>query len=71
MLDKKKNYNYLEELEADIINKHGWKRSRKEHLQRIKRQLKTNLFSRNIVYGLNTWTSPSCKILGSILKMEP
>ena len=69
--EKKKNYKYLEILEADAIKQVEMKEKvKKEYLRRIRKLLKTKLYSRNLIKGINTWAIPPCKILGAILKVD-
>ena len=43
----------------------------KEYFWRTRKLLETKLYRRNLIRGINTWAVyPSCKILGTVLKMN-
>ena len=55
ILGEKENYKYLRILELDIIKKEKMKEKiRKENLRWMRKLLKTNLWSRNLIKGINT-----------------
>ena len=41
-----------------------------EYFRKARKLLKTKLNSRNLIKGINTWAVPSCKILGTIFKVD-
>ena len=43
---------------------------KKDYLRRTRKALETKLHSRNFIKGMNTWVFSSCKIFGTIIKME-
>ena len=53
---EKETYEYLGILEADTIKQVEMKEKiQKEYLRRIRTQLETKLFNRNLIKGINTW----------------
>ena len=56
---EKEIYKSLEILEADIIRQEEMKvKIKKEYLWRIRKLLKTKLYTRNLIKGINTWAVP-------------
>ena len=55
---EKENYNYLGMFEADTIKqaemKKKKKKKRKEHHRRTRKLLKSKLYGRNVIKGINT-----------------
>ena len=47
-------------LEANMIKQEEMKeKSKKEYLRRIRKLLKTKLYNRNLIKGINTWADPT------------
>ena len=68
-LEEKETYKYLGILEADTIKQVQMKDMiRKEYLRRTRKLLETNLSSRNLIKGINTWAMPLVRYLGPFLK---
>ena len=70
-LREKENYKYLGMFAADTIKQAEMKekKTRKEHLRLTIKLLKTKLFSRNLIKGINTWAAPPLvRYLGPFLK---
>ena len=68
-LGEKKNYKYLDILEADTINQVEMKdKIRKEYLRRTRKLLETKISSRNLIKGINTWAVPLVRYSGTFLK---
>ena len=68
-LGEKETYKYLGILEADIIKQVEMKEKiQKEYLRRSKKLLETELYSRNLVKGINTWASTLVRYSGPFLK---
>ena len=69
-LGEKENYKYREILETDT-NKQvemRFKKKRNEYLRWRRKLLETNLYSRNLIKGINTWAAPILRCLGRFLK---
>ena len=68
-LGEKETYKYLGILEADTIKQVEIKEKiKKEYLRRTRKLLKTKLYSRNLIKGINIWTVPLIKYSGPFLK---
>ena len=71
MLEEKENYKYLGILEANSINQTEMEEKIfKKNLRIIRKLLKTKLFKHKSYQWNKLLSSPPCKILWSILKME-
>ena len=58
-LREKETNKYLVILEADTIKQVDMKgKMKKEYLRRMRKLLKTKLYSRNLINGINTWAVP-------------
>ena len=69
MLAENKTYKYLGILEADTIKQVEMKNKiQKEYLRRTRKLLKTKLYNRNLIKGINTWAVPLIRYLGPFLK---
>ena len=69
MLGEKETYKYLVILQADTIRQVEMKEKiRKEYLRRTRKLLKTKLYSRNLIKGINTWAVPFVRYLLPFLK---
>ena len=66
---EKETYKYLGILEADTTKQVEMKEKiQKEYLRRTKKLLRTKLYSRNLIKGVNTWVVPFIRFLGPFLK---
>ena len=66
-LGEKETYKYLVIL--TLSNKRRWKKKSKEdHFMRTRKLLETNLCSRNLIKGINTWAVPLVRYSGPFLK---
>ena len=62
-------YKYLGILEADTIRQQEMKEKiQKEYLRRARKLLRTKLYCRNLVKGINIWAVPLIRYLGLFLK---
>ena len=69
MLGEKETFKYLDILEADTIKQAEMKEKiKKEYLRRTRKQLETNLFSRNLIKGINTLSTVRVRYWGLFLK---
>ena len=69
MLGEKEVYKYLGMLEADTIKQMEMKEKiKKEYLRRIRKLLETNLYSRNLIKGIDTWAVALVRYSGLFLK---
>ena len=68
-LAENETYKYLGILEVDTIKQVEMKEKiRKEYLRRTRKLLETNLNSRILIKGINTWTVPLVRYSGPFLK---
>ena len=62
-------YKYLGILEADTMKQAEMKEKiKREYLRRTRKLLETNLNSRNLIKGINTWAVPLVRYSGPFLK---
>ena len=68
-LGEKESYKYLGILEVDTIKQQEMKEKskKKEYIRRNKKLLKTKLYSRSLVRGVNVWAVALVRYLGSFL----
>ena len=68
-LGEKETYKYLGILEIDTIKQVEMKENiKKEYLRRTRKLLKTKLYSRNLIKGINTWAVLLVRYSGPFLK---
>ena len=68
-LGEKETYKYSGILEADTIKQVEMKEKiKKEYFRRTRKLLKTKLYSRNLIKGINTWAVPLVRYSGPFLK---
>ena len=66
---EEETYKYLGILETDTIKQVEMKdKIRKEYLRRTRKVLETELSSRNLIKGINTWAVPHVRYSGPFLK---
>ena len=68
-LGEKEIYNYLGIMEADTIKQAEIKKKlKKRYIRRTKKLLESNLYSRNLIRGINTWDVLLVRYSGPFLK---
>ena len=67
-LGENESYKYLGILEADMIKQRGMKdKVKKENLKRTRKLLETQLYSRNLIKGMNIWAVSLVRYLRCLL----
>ena len=67
-LGGKETYKYLGIFEADTIKQEMKENIKKEYFRRTMKLLKTKLYCRNLIKGINTWAVPVVRYTGPFLK---
>ena len=65
---EQETYKYLGILEPDTSKQMEMKEKKIKYLRRPRKLLKTKLYSRNLIKGINTWAVPFVRYSGPFLK---